>query len=238
MNNENVKALFLVSALLSVMIMASSCATMKKSDAQKMTNINAKMDDYILGQDDVIRIMVERHPEWSGDYTIKPDGKILVPGIGDIKLAGLSKTGAEVACEAIMDKYINNPQVTVDITRYASEMIYVFGEVNLPGRYSTGGKKITLRDAIIMANLPTHFATHRVYIITTSENRPVQRVVDLYRVLYRGETKNNIIIKPGDVVYVPKTLWGQLVSFLTDLLSPTTAVTTARQAMVPTTATP
>jgi len=234
MNNKNAVRSLLVSAVLSALLVVSSCATMKKCSAQNILNEKANTQDYVFGPDDMVRIVVERHPEWSGEYTIRPDGNILIQGIGEIRLAGLTKAGAEVACTTTIEKFINNPQVTIDTTRYSSEMIYVLGDVNLPGRYATGGKKITLRDAIILAALPTHFAaTHRVYVITTSENRPVQRVVDLYRVLYRGETGNNVLIKPGDIVYVPRTLWGHVVTFINDLLSPAQAVTTARQAALP-----
>jgi polysaccharide export outer membrane protein len=228
------KNLFVVSAVISALLIVSSCATMKKDSAQNNT-VKYNAQDYILGPDDAVRLTVERHPEWSGEFTIRPDGKITIVGIGEVKLSGLTKPGAEVACTSALEKFINNPQVTIDTVRYASEMIYVLGEVNLPGRYSTGGKKITLRDAIILAALPTHFAaTHRVYVITTSENRPAQQVVDLYRILYKGETLNNIAVKPGDVVYVPKTIWGHISTFISDLTSPLQAVPTARQAVTST----
>ncbi len=234
MNVGNVHRLFVLSVGL-FLLFISSCATMKKSAFQNTIDDNSA-EDYILGPDDAIKISVERHPEWNGEYTIRPSGNILIPSIGELKLAHLTKRSAESACKELFGQFINNPQVTIDITRYSSEVIYVLGEVNLPGKYSTGGKNITVRDAIVLAALPSRFAaTKRVYVISSSNSRPVQHVVNLYRILYRGETKYNITVKPGDIVYVPKTLWGYLITFISDLISPLQAVPMARQAALPTT---
>jgi polysaccharide biosynthesis/export protein len=192
-------------------------------------------DDYMLGPDDVINITIEQHPEWSGDYTVNPQGVIFISSIGEIKIEGMSKYGAEIALSGVLEKFINNPKVKINITKFSSQVIYVFGEIAAPGKYPTSGKNITLRDAVIMAGLPTRFAaTNRVYVISSSKEKPKEQVVNLKRILYKGELANNITLKSGDIVYVPSDIFGLIAEFFSTLLSPiTNVIPAARSAVAP-----
>jgi polysaccharide export outer membrane protein len=185
-----------VCMLMGVALLLSSCATYQKESAagglgprSDIRGANANTgENYVLGPDDVVKILVEGHTEWSGEFTVKPNGMVFIPGFGEIRAEGMSKAKFETELTRSLERYINNPMATVDIVKYASEVIYILGEVGRPGEYSTGGKTITLRDAVILAGLPTNFAaTSRVYIISPSSEKPNQRVVNLYRILYRGE---------------------------------------------------
>jgi polysaccharide export outer membrane protein len=177
---------------------------------------------------------VEQHPEWSGEFPIRPDGNIFVPGIGDFRMQGLTRQTAAIALASHLEEYINNPRVAVEIVRYASQVIYVLGEVERPGRYSTEGKSVTLRDAVILAGLPRRFAaTGRVYVISPSyTGKPYQKVVNLKRVLNRGELRQNVQLNPGDIVYVPQTLLGMVSDFVGAILSPITSSYPAASAML------
>jgi polysaccharide export outer membrane protein len=190
--------------------------------------------EYELGPDDVVNVVVQQHPEWSGNYTIQPSGNIVIPAIGEVKLQGLVKEGAEVAITERLNAYINAPKVSVQVVTYASQSIYILGEVNRPGKYSTGGKNITLRDAIVLAGLPTRFAAERrVFIITpSSRQKHAEKVVDLSRVLYKGDLANNLPLKTGDVIYVPKNVWGHISDFLSTILSPFNNTVPAAKAAV------
>lgn len=209
----------------------TSCATLSKKQMMNIFNekkrvdiLSRSHDAYLLGSDDVVRITVDQHPEWSGDFKIGPTGKIIMSGLGDISAAGLTKTSFEQKIVLSLSNYINEPKVTVDITKYSSEFVYVLGEVNSPGRISTEGKLLTLRDAVVSAGLPTHFAAEStVYVITPATGKPRKQVINLYRILYQGELGNNIELSPGDIVYVPKNWLGKLNYILEVLLSPISA---------------
>ena len=213
----------------------ASCASFKAGGAAPVVPAASPSSGYMLGPDDIIRIIAEQHPEWSGEFTIRPDGKIFIQSIGEIKLEGLLKDGAGVAIASVLEKYVKDPKVTIDIVRYASQVIYVMGEVSRPGRYSTEGKNITLRDAVILAGLPGRFAAdRRVYIISPRPQRPSTKVVNLYRILYRGELENNAKLQPGDIVYVPKNFLGMISDLISTLLSPiSNTVPAARAAVMP-----
>jgi polysaccharide export outer membrane protein len=145
--------------LLTVIVLSSlaSCATLPQKNITAAAGSTAapaldsaniapeKPDTYSLGPDDIVRVTVEQHPEWSGEFPIRPDGNIFVPGIGDFRMQGLTRQTAAIALASHLEEYINNPRVAVEIVRYASQVIYVLGEVERPGRYSTEGKSVSLR---------------------------------------------------------------------------------------------
>lgn len=192
--------------------------------------VTQEVDAYVIGPDDALNVLVEQHPEWSGEFTVRPDGNIVIPGVGEFKVTGMTKDQAGAALRDHLERYINNPRVTVEIVKYASQVIYVLGAVNRPGKYSTEGKTLTLRDAVIIAGLANLYAADdRVYVITpTPVGRPRQQVINLHRILYRGETKRNITLKPGDIVYVPLSIWGKISEFFGIILTPIHNVGDAR----------
>jgi polysaccharide export outer membrane protein len=219
--------------------MLVSCATFPASRVKNIVSENKSAQqtarepsDYLLGPGDVVRITVEQHPEWSGEFTIDYNGEITVSGLGRINANEQTRDDFADIFQAWLEEYIQKPKVSVEIVRFNSEVIYVLGDVNMPGRFPTEGKRITLRDAIINAGLPRVFAaTGRVFVISAAKTRaPKRQVINLYRVLYRGELEHNIVINPGDIVYVPKTILGAIVDFLNGILNPLNGVSNSRTA--------
>jgi len=87
---------------------------------------------YTLGPDDVIEIIVRRHPEFSGSYPINAEGKIQYKFVGDIEVKGLTKTEVKDKIMQILSKFIISPDVDVTIVEYRSKVIYVIGESGRP----------------------------------------------------------------------------------------------------------
>ncbi len=213
----------------------SSCAGLNKqtvsdsaaSSAQtaSVSGNGSENETYEIGADDGLRIAVEQHPEWSGEYIVGPNGAIIIPSVGEFRAEGKTRGELERSLSDYLAKYINNPRVHISIVKYNSNVIYVLGEVNVPGKYSTEGKTLTLRDAVVKAGLPTRFAaTSRVYLISASKGRPSQDIVNLYRILYRGELARNVVLKPGDIVYIPKSFLGKINDLISVIISPISSV--------------
>ncbi len=211
------------------LVTLSGCVSVHRTaNIQRTEDVREEIEEHILGPDDVVYISVLHHPEWEGQFRIDQKGMILIPQVGEIKLKGLIK---EVAAELVAERlgrFISRPEVTLAVISYESQWVYVLGEVARPGRHITGGKDLTLKDAVVMAGLPTRFAaTRQVYVITPSEENPRQQVINLHRILNRGETRMNVDLEPGDIVYVPKTFLGRISDLLSAILSPLTDATSA-----------
>lgn len=179
---------------------------------------------YTLGPDDVIEVMVRRHPEFSDKYVINGEGKIQYKFVGDIEVKGMTKTELKEKLTQILGKYIITPEVDVTILEYRSKVIYVIGEVGGPGKYYMKSDKISLREAVVQAGLPTLSAAMRrtVLIRPDKSGKPKQIKVDLYALLYEGKLNLDQDMYPGDVVFVPATLFAKIGRVISPVTQPIT----------------
>ena len=178
---------------------------------------------YTLGKGDVVEITVRNQPDFSGQFVVGPEGNIQYMFVGDIKVEGLTKEKLKDKVVEALKKYVKIPEVSVTIAAYLSKFVYVLGEVGSPGKYPMRGDSISLREAIVVSGLPTRDAAlRRVYVIKPDEIKPVYRKVDIYRLLYEGKLKDNVMLTPGDLVVVSSTVPSEINRALTNLLSPIT----------------
>jgi len=177
---------------------------------------------YTLGPDDIIEIIVRRHSEFSGIYPINSEGKIQYKFVGDIEIKGLTKTEVKDKIAKILSKFIINPDVDVTINEYRSKIIYVIGEVGAPGKYYMKADKISLREAVVQAGLPTLSASMRKtqLIRPDKSGKPLEKRVDLYALLYEGKLNLDLDMQPGDVLVVPATVFAKVMRIINPVASP------------------
>jgi len=162
---------------------------------------------YTLGPEDVIDISVMNHPEFSGIYSISLEGKIQYTYVGDIDVTGMTKGQLEEKIKKTISSYVASPEVSIKITEFKSKIFYVLGEVGRPGPYHMRSESITVKEAVTMAGLPTRAAAmQRASIITPNNNGGTAKEVDLYSLLYSGDQKDNVSLKPGETLFVPSSV--------------------------------
>jgi len=187
----------------------------KHAEIQRIKN-----NSYYLGADDVIKVSVLRHPEFSGEFVVEPNGYISVPYLDPVKAEGLTKYQLRDRLTAVLSDFIEKPTVDVRITEYKSQFIYVVGAVNRPGKYSTQGKKMTVRDAITAAEMPSRGASLRYAYVFSPDPDVPKKTVKLYDLMYRGKMEDNIELKSGEIIYIRATVISKLGGFLEQLLNP------------------
>lgn len=159
--------------------------------------------DYIIGSEDAVEVQVWKNPDLSRTVTVRPDGKISLPLIGDVPAAG--QTASQLA-EAVTEKlkiYYREPaQVTVIITQINSYAIYLLGEV------STQGKQVvksgtTFLQAISLAGGFTQFASpNKITLRRRGPEGKESAILIRYKDVLAGR-QANLILKPGDTIIVP-----------------------------------
>jgi polysaccharide export outer membrane protein len=89
--------------------------------------------------------------------------------------------------------------------------VYVFGEVESPGTYTFESKKIRLLDAISEAGGPTVFASaSNTKIVRGDITKPEVITANLRGLLEKGDQSQNVALVAGDMVYVPRSGWGNI----------------------------
>lgn len=141
--------------------------------------------------------------------TVKPDGTIDLPLLKDRILAG-GFTVADV--ERTVNKLYRRGELkhvvaSMALSSAKSRKIYILGEVNTPGAYELR-QPITALQAMALAGGPKHDTADLTSVILISKNiygKPIGRRLDLKRILDVGDMSAAMLVKPYDVVYVPKT---------------------------------
>ncbi len=162
----------------------------------------SQAQDYLLGPRDVITISAWGFDELElNDLVVRDDGKIAFPLVGEIEAKGLSPSELSQKITLGLDGYVNDPKVTVNVTKFRTNRVYVFGEVNRPGLYELE-RSHRLLDAIgIAGGYTKDAAKSKVFIIhQESVDKPVQ--ADLLKLLKKGDTTQNYVLKDGDTVFL------------------------------------
>lgn len=194
----------------------------------------AAMSHYTLGATDVLEIAVMRHPEVSGQFVINNEGNIQYEFVGDLKVDGLTKDEIRKLLAEKLSDYIIDPEITVKIAGYNSKIIYVVGEVGRPGKIYMQGDTMTVHEALVEAGLPLLSAkTNAGRVITPSTSgTPLIRKVNVEKLLYHGDLRENLVMQPGDTLYVPPTFLAKTMRVIQPVAAPIgTAAGTGRTVM-------
>lgn len=177
---------------------------------------------YTLGPTDVVEITVQRHPEVSGQFPINKEGNIQYQFVGDIHIANLTKEQVKEVIRQRLSEYIINPEVSVKIVGYNSKVVYVIGEVGNPGKIYMQGDTMTVREALVQAGLPLLSAsTRKCPLITPSaDGNPKKLQVNVFALLYEGDLRENLVMKPGDTLYIPATILSKAMRVIQPVAQP------------------
>ena len=163
-------------------------------------------DSYRLGAGDVVEVAVFQEETLTNRYPINDDGHIEMPLLGAVKASGLSVDELDTQItSALGERYLVNPQVTIQVKEFHSQVVQVLGDVNEPGVYPLTGST-TLEEILALAGgVRSDRATREAMI--KNEREGGQRVVNLNTLRISGE--DAVYLRGGDVVYI---LQGQIVS--------------------------
>jgi len=169
-------------------------------------------EEYVIGPLDELTIFVWRNPELGAKVQVRPDGRITTPLITDMTAVG--KTPAVLAedLKQQLSKYINDPLVSVIVNNFSgtfSQQIRIVGATEKPASIPYRAN-MTLLDAMIAVGGLSEFAAgNKARLVRYNQETGKQkeyalRISDL---LERGQTKANVMLSPGDVIIIPKSMF-------------------------------
>ena len=165
--------------------------------------------ELVLGVGDVVAINVWENKEFNTEATIRPDGTITMPLIGDLKAAGETPTSLKNQIKTVLADYVKptpgTELVTVAVKSWRSYKFTIQGEVGRQGVYSSEGF-VTIADAIAMAGGPSRFAKLReikIFRYDPASKKIRQIPIDYGQIASGKRLDMNIWILAGDVITVP-----------------------------------
>jgi polysaccharide export outer membrane protein len=175
--------------------------------AQPAAESKAEQDQYRIGAGDTVRITVYQSPDLSLETRLTEAGVISYPLIGAIRLGGLTINEAEAALANALKKgdFVKNPQITVMVTQVRANQVNVLGQVGRPGRIPLDVAGMRLTDVIALAGGVATAAGSDTVVVTGMRNgQPFRREVDLPRVFAPNGRNEDIVIQPGDAIWVDR----------------------------------
>ena len=120
---------------------AITSASLPPSEIAQSLRTATNQDSYILGPGDAVAIELLDVPEYSGVFTIGPDGTIYLPRLRSLLVEGLTVDELRSSLTRQYSVYVRNPQVFISPTAYRPIRVYIGGEVARPGFYYLSGRQ-------------------------------------------------------------------------------------------------
>ena len=156
---------------------------------------------YVIGPDDILSINVWKEPELSTTVPVRPDGKISLPLINDIRAAGLTPHQLKDELTKKLATYLSDPTVSVTVTTINSLKIFVIGNVNAPGTIQVQ-QEVNIIQAISLAGGLNEWAKKSKIKIVRKDGDEEKQFKINYNKILKGK-EPNIPVYPGDTIIVP-----------------------------------
>jgi protein involved in polysaccharide export with SLBB domain len=209
--------------------------------------------EYRVFPPDVLQIRSQKVVEIDGiGQQVRPDGKINLPLVGEIYVAGLTPKEIEAAINKLAEETYQDAKCTVIVAGFNSQRFYVFGQVAIPGPIQWTGRDSVL-DALSRTQ-PTPLAwPSRIYLLRSPEprtggyattqpsrayrltgkhpedpTRPRRKLlINLDAMIASGDMANNVLLRPDDIIYVQPNPFARIGLAIETVLFPMSAATNA-----------
>lgn len=161
--------------------------------------------NYVLGPDDELNISVYGVQEFNGEFLITSEGNISIPNVGLIKVAGLTIEAATQKIKSMMGNTVypylksGGAKISVTLGKIRSIKVTIIGSYR-PGNYTVSSLS-TVFNILYLAGGPSEFGSFREIELIRANK--VERKVDLYRLLLKGDQSDNIALMDNDIIRIP-----------------------------------
>lgn len=166
------------------------------------TEPDPRGQEFQIGPLDALSVVVWKNRELSAEVTVRPDGIVTLPLIGDVKAAGRTPTQLQKEIAKRLADYMREEElvVSVGVAMVNSYHFTIIGAVEHAGYY-TSKSYVSTVEALAMAGGPNRFAGNDVVII---RGNPARRIpIDLRRASSSEHANENLIVMRGDLIVVP-----------------------------------
>ncbi|MES2390795.1 MAG: polysaccharide biosynthesis/export family protein [Acidobacteriota bacterium] len=157
---------------------------------------------YVIGASDVITVTVFKDPTLTGNLTVRPDGMISLPLLGDVPASGLTPMQLSVDLTKRLMKFMTDPNVTVTVVSVNSKMVYLIGEVSHIGPVQILPGMTPLQAIATAGGLTPYANARKIYILRGQQGKQTKILFDYKKALKEGNLQG-VVLVPGDTIVVP-----------------------------------
>jgi polysaccharide export outer membrane protein len=162
----------------------------------------AEDSGYVIRAGDVLQLVVWKEPDLTREVTVRLDGRITVPLLGDVDAAGRTPADLSADLAKRLTRFVAAPVVTVAIAQAGSSRVYVLGQVLQPGAFPLTGRMTVLQALALAGGFKEFAKTERIVVIR--EDSPEGPITVNYKKVEGGaDLGQNVQLRPGDTILVP-----------------------------------
>jgi polysaccharide export outer membrane protein len=154
--------------------------------------------DYLIGEGDGLEISVWGVKDLNFAVKVRPDGKITVPGLGDVSASGQSAAELQESLTVKLKELVKNPIVTVTVRDITNSKVYIYGGGVKAGVYDLS-KRTTLLQLLCTVGEFKTADLRRSYLLRSGKKIKE----DFYKLFISGETEDDTVLEPGDSIFIP-----------------------------------
>jgi polysaccharide export outer membrane protein len=189
----------------------TSQATLNESDP----GLHKRNWRYRINPSDVLELTFALTPEFNQTVTVQPDGYITLRVVGDLPAEGQTLPELTESIKTAYSKILQDPQITVDPKDFEKPYFTVGGQVGKPGKFDLRSE-VTLTQAIAIAGGFTDASKHSQVLLfrRVSDQWTEARIINVKKMLNSRDLQEDVDLKPGDMLYVPKNALSKIKPFL------------------------
>jgi polysaccharide export outer membrane protein len=159
--------------------------------------------EYVIGPEDVLEVNVWKDKDLSRTVIVRPDGMITLPLIGEVQAAGRTPDEVRNEISQRLERYKQNPIVSLTVAEINSYLIYLLGEVRNPGRYQVKSFTTVLQSVALAGGFTEWADRNDITILRKNGSGSERKIRVRYGDLWSGgEPQSDHLLYPGDRLIV------------------------------------
>lgn len=169
--------------------------------------------DYVIGEGDGLDISVWGVKDLNVSVTVRPDGKVTIPGLGDVKAGGFTPKGLQDDLSVRLKDLVKNPIVTVTVRQITNSKVYIFGGGVNSGVYDLNRRTTLLQLLCTIGNTPNAIAGGQAPSASANTADFKKSYVlrngkkikeDFTKLFLNGDIAEDIVIESNDAIFIPQ----------------------------------
>jgi polysaccharide export outer membrane protein len=170
---------------------------------------------YLLRPSDVLEITFPISPEFDETASVQPDGYISLREVGDLYVEGKSVPEVIEALHKAYGTFLHEPIINIELKDFEKPYFIADGELGRPGKYDLR-EDLTVTEAVAIAGGFTDKAKHSDVVLyrRTEDGWVEAKTLNIKKMLAKKDLREDVHLKPGDLVYVPKNRLSEVRQFI------------------------
>ncbi len=157
--------------------------------------------DYVIGEGDSLDIAVWGVKDLNVSVRVRPDGKITVPGLGEVLASGRTPNDLQALLALRLKELVKNPIVTVTVDEITNNKVYIFGGGVKSSVYQLS-QRTSLLQLLCTLSEVKGADLNKAYLLRNGKKLKQ----GLHNMLVAGKTEDDPLLEPGDVLFMPVLL--------------------------------